>query len=75
MRTRYYLVTPIALALTSTMASAQFYAPPMVYQYYVPSVAYQYYYAPPVRYYGPYIWYYSGDPRRRFWYRQERSSH
>jgi hypothetical protein len=46
---RCWLATPIALALSSTMASAQYYEPAPVPQYYAPPVAYQYY-APPVAY-------------------------
>jgi hypothetical protein len=74
------LAVPIALGLTSTTSSAQYYTPPAAYQYYAPPAAYQYYappapykyYTPPVAYYGPFILYYRRDPVRRFWSRQER---
>ena len=55
MRVRCYLATPIALALTSTIAYAQgpYYETP-AYRYYAPPAAYQYYAAPRVnRYYAP----------------------
>jgi hypothetical protein len=74
------LAMPIVLALTSTAAPAQYYAPVIVYPYYVPPTAYRYYarppafqyYAPPIAYYGPYVLYYPGNPVKRFWSRQDR---
>jgi hypothetical protein len=72
------LAMPIALVLTSTVASAQYYRPRAVYPYYSPPAAYRYYsapaqyYSPPMAYYGPSVPYYSEDPVKRFWARQER---
>jgi hypothetical protein len=77
---RSFFAIPIALAVTSTTACAQYYAPVIVYPYYAPPPAYRYYapppafrnYAPPMAYYGTNVLYYSDDPVKRFWNRQER---
>ena len=75
---KFCLAMPLALALTSATASAQYYRPQASYGYYSPPVAYGYYssraqyYAPPVVYYGPSVQYYSDDPVKRFWARQDR---
>jgi hypothetical protein len=75
------------VSVLATSVSAQYYVAPGAYSYYAaPPVrvypSYQYgtprvlYYAPPVTYSAPYTQYfsyYSDDPVKRFWARQERS--
>ena len=71
--TTFCIATLGALALTSFQASAQYYPPKRIY-YYSQPMAYKYY-ASPVVGYGPVFgYYYSDDPVKRFWARQERYS-
>jgi hypothetical protein len=82
MLARYSVAISIAVGVPSSIASAQYYppplaypyhAPPAIYHYYVPPVVYRYHYAPLVSYYPPYVFYHSRDPVRRFWNRLQRS--
>jgi hypothetical protein len=81
MSTKRNLATAIVLMVSPSLAHAQHYVPssvyryvpPVAYRYLAPPATYRYYYGPPVAYYGGYLPYYSGNPTKRFWSRQDRS--